>query len=315
MDDYLRRLCDENGYVTRNDLHRVGYLDRALYRSVRRGDLVRLRHGAYTLPDIWEGLDPAGRHLVRARAVVGNARSPVALSHASALVTLGTPFWGVPLDDVHVTRLDEKSGRREAGVAQHRGTVRVDDLSRWSGSWVTSPTRTALDLTTIVGTQAALVAIDGLLAARLTTVESVAAASRASPNRPHTLTTDLVLRLVDGRSESVGESRTRYLCWTQGLPAPVLQYEVREGGIVLARLDLAWPQLRVWAEFDGQGKYTSSRRPGESIEDVVLREKTREDLVRRLTGWSCIRICWADLERPGWLAHVIRRAFDDQAAA
>ena len=39
-------------------------------------------------------------------------------------------------------------------------------------------------------------------------------------------------------------------------------------------------------------------REGESIVDVVLREKQRESRIVELTGWTCIRIRWADLERP-----------------
>ena len=59
---------------------------------------------------------------------------------------------------------------------------------------------------------------------------------------PGTLITDLVLRLADGRSESVGETRARYLVWSQGLPAPEVNYPIfDENGREVARVDLAWP--------------------------------------------------------------------------
>jgi hypothetical protein len=32
---------------------------------------------------------------------------------------------------------------------------------------------------------------------------------------------------MDGRSQSAGETRSRYLFWRQGLPVPDLQFEVR----------------------------------------------------------------------------------------
>jgi hypothetical protein len=132
---------------------------------------------------------------------------------------------------------------------------------------------------------------------------------------PDTLTTDLVIRLADGRSESVGETRTRHLCWTQHLPAPVPQFEVRDRhGTVVARVDLAWPELGVFLEFDGKQKYLRFRREGESVTDAVLREKAREDLVRELTGWRCIRIIWADLNRPAATATRIRAMFRSAAA-
>ena len=72
---------------------------------------------------------------------------------------------------------------------------------------------------------------------------------------PDTLTTDLVLRLADGRSESVGETRIRYLCWAMGLPAPQVNYPiVDENGREVARVDLAWPELGVFLEFERQGE-------------------------------------------------------------
>ena len=61
-------------------------------------------------------------------------------------------------------------------------------------------------------------------------------------------------------------------------------------------------------EFDGAIKYHRFRRPGESLEEMVMREKGREDLLRELTGWTMIRITWADLARPAEPAARIRRA-------
>jgi hypothetical protein len=116
---------------------------------------------------------------------------------------------------------------------------------------------------------------------------------------PYTLKTDLVLRLADPRLESIGETRTFFMCYRGGVPAPVPQYEVRDAfGHLLARLDFAWPDLGVWLEFDGREKYVKFLREGESIVDAVLREKQRESMIAELTGWRCIRITWADLQRP-----------------
>jgi hypothetical protein len=44
------------------------------------------------------------------------------------------------------------------------------------------------------------------------------------------------------------------------------------------------------------------RRSGESLDDFLLREKRREEMICQLTGWVCIRITWADLARPRLLA-------------
>ena len=127
-------------------------------------------------------------------------------------------------------------------------------------------------------------------------------------NDPFTLRTGLVLRLADPRLESVGETRTHYVCWRQSIPAPELQFiVVGADGREIARLDFAWPERGKWLEFDGREKYVKYLRPGETITDAVLREKRREDLIREITGWQCLRVTWADLADPDRLGARIRR--------
>ena len=43
-----------------------------------------------------------------------------------------------------------------------------------------------------------------------------------------------------------------------------------------------------------------------------MREKQREERICQLTGWVCIRITWADLERPERTAGRIRRILDQR---
>jgi hypothetical protein len=76
---------------------------------------------------------------------------------------------------------------------------------------------------------------------------------------------------------------------------------------VVANVDFAWPEYGVFLEFDGRIKYQELLRVGESPTDVVLREKKRQDLIERLTGWRCIRITWADLYHPERTAALIRQ--------
>ena len=120
-----------------------------------------------------------------------------------------------------------------------------------------------------------------------------------------------------GRCESIGEARTLCLIYRQALPKPEVQYEIRdEWGRVVARVDFAWPELGVFLEFDGKVKYQELLKDGESPTDVVLREKKREELICRLTGWRCIRITWADLYRPEHTAADIRKVlFPGRAAS
>jgi hypothetical protein len=314
-DEFLRSICTRKGVFLRSEALPLGYDDRAIAARCRSEVWVRVRHGAYTFADSWTDLSAEARHQLVTRAVLRTARCRAVVSHTSAVAQFGTPIWDAVGGLVHITRLDGRSGRKEAGVAQHHGWMGVEDVSLVNGVLVTSATRTALDVTTITDTEHSLVMVNGLLHAQHTTLAHLERRYASMTQWPHSLRTDLVLRLADGRCESAGETRTCYVCWQQGLPVPELQFEIRQGGTLVARLDLAWPELGVWVEFDGKIKYSSAFRDGDRPEDVVFREKKREDMVRRVTGWRCVRVTWADLYNPALLAAKIRQAFRDQAAA
>jgi hypothetical protein len=285
--------------MLRAELLDAGVTDRELSRLVRAGELHRLRRGAFTTGAHWEAAESAARHAMLARAVLKQARTEVVLGHVSALPEYGAPTWGVPLDVVHLIRKDQRAGRKERGVRQHQGVLLDGDVVTRNGVEVTSADRTPLDITTLAGVEASLVVMNHFLHVGLTTPGRLRERSDLMRHDPFTLRTDIVLRLADSRVESVGESRTVHLCWRHGVPAPVPQWVVNdERGCVVARLDLAWPELRAWLEFDGREKYLKHLREGETVVDAVLREKERESRVAELTGWRCIRITWADLAHP-----------------
>jgi hypothetical protein len=281
-----------------HELLAAGHTDRRIADMVRSKLLYRIRHGAYTYTAYWNGLDDVEKRQLVALAVLRSARAPVALAGPSAADILGAPVWDMG-DEVHLSRLDGKAGRREAGRVEHRGRVLCDDFTIRNGVPLTSGTRTAVDMIALADTEHALVTINGLLHAQETSIDLIQRRLQSMATDPHTLNAPVVLGLADGRCESAGETRTVCLCWRHRLPMPVPQYEVRNrGGRVIARVDFAWPAFNAFGEFDGKLKYLRHRRPGESIEEAVLREKRREELVCGLTGWRCIRFVWADFYTP-----------------
>jgi hypothetical protein len=283
----------------RSELNEGGQSDREIARLVRAGVLRRVRRGAYTLTQTFELADAAGRHALVARAVAKQAKSSVVLSHVSAVPFHDGPLWGLATDVAHVTRPDGRAGRVEAGVRQHQGAIREGDIVRLHGLDVMSATRTALEVTTCSTTEASLVVVNDFLHRGLTTLPDLRARYAPMDHDPNTLRTDLVLRLADPRLESVGETRSFWLLYQRGVPAPVPQYELHDVfGRLVARLDFAWPELKCWMEFDGREKYTKFLREGESTTDAVLREKQRESRICEVTGWRCIRITWSDLQTP-----------------
>lgn len=294
--------------MLRSQLLAEGYDDRSIAKRVKAGEWVRVRHGAYTERASWDRLDEAGRHAVVARAAVAQSKTDVVVSHVSGTPFHDSPTWGLCLDLVHLTRVDGRAGRAEAGIRQHRGTIIEGDIVDRDGLLVMSPTRTALEVTTVADVEASMCVVSHLLHTKQTTAAALQERYALMMHWPDTLHTDLVLRLSDHRFESVGETRTYYLCWREGLPMPEPQYEIKdERGRVIHRVDFAWPEYGVFLEFDGLVKYEKYLKEGERASAAVVREKRREELVCRLTGWRCIRIVWADLARPAQTAGMIRR--------
>lgn len=310
MDAQLHALVAQHGVFTRKEALALGYHDHAIAVLVQSGVWVRVRRGAYVFGADSATLGVNERYGVLCRAAVRQARADVVLSHLSAANEHGAPLWDCDLTTVHLTRTDRRAGRAEASIVQHRGVLQEGDVIVRNGIATTSATRTALELTTMLDVEHALVEIDFLLHHGCTTMQDLRARYTTMSCWPNTLTTDLILRLADGRSESVGETRARFLCWSQRLPAPIPNYAIRDDrGVEVARVDLAWPTLGVFLEFDGREKYERHRRTGESVAGCVIREKQRESRICEITGWRCIRIVWADLARPAEVAARIRRLF------
>jgi hypothetical protein len=275
---------------------------------------VRLRPGTYTFTDSWNP-DEQQRHLVLARAVAAKLGPSVALSHTTAAIAHGLTVWGADLSHVHVTRLDGGAGRTESGVVHHEGFTVPEDLRTLGGILVTHPARAAIETASLLQPDAGLGVLDSALYLGLTDRVELDATFALHASWPRMQSVRLLVRMADGGAQSVGESRSRYLCYAHHLPAPVLQFEVYDAsGRLLGITDLAWPGHHLLGEFDGRAKYGRYLRPGELAGDAVFREKRREDAICEQLGWRMIRLVWADLSRPGETAARISRMLQSAAA-
>ncbi len=298
----IKPSTDDLGVVLRRDLVASGVHDNAIARLVRIGILVRLRHGVYADARRWAESSKADQHRMLSRGVMRLYDGDVALSHVSAALAYGAPDHGLSLDEVHLTELSGAGERAQAKVRHHRGGCREDEVVLRAGHKITAPARTALDTAALVGRDAAVCVLDWFYQQQLTDPEELRRELRTRSVWSDHLDLSLKLGYARVGSESVGESLARLAFLDAGLPEPVLQHEVRDDrGWLIGRVDFAWPEHRLIVEFDGREKYHSMRRDGESIEEMVLREKTREDRLREATGWTVIRITWADLHQPGRL--------------
>lgn len=273
---------------------------------LRGGQLTRLRRGVYLPGPKPNKLDARHRLAVHA-AFVKLAEGSVA-SHGSAAVFHGLPTWEVPLDRVHVTKVRAYGGRRDRLVHVHVARLDPDEVTIVDGIPVTTLERTVVDLARCLPFEPAVAVGDAALAKRGAGSDELIDSLRRSAHRPGCVRARRVIAFLDGRAESVGESRSRVALHRAGLPIPVPQWEVRDGrGRLLGRTDFGWPDWRVVGEFDGRIKYGRSLEPGMDPAEVVYREKLREDDLRA-EGLTVVRWHWADLNAFEHKAAKLRRA-------
>ena len=306
--DPLRTLAETDGFFTRGQARDLGYGDREVAAAVRGGEWHRFRRGYYTWADLWRSLDDVGRHRVVSAAVLHSLGPGVALSHVSAAVVHGMATWGLPLDRVHVTRLDGGAGRIEAGVVHHEGLSLGSDIVEIEGLRVMAADRAAIEAASRVGNEAALALFDSALRLHLCDRDELGSRFVQMQYWPFVRHLHIPVRMADPGAESVGESRGRWLCWCHGIPAPVLQFQVYDAdGVLRGTCDFAWPEHQVLGEFDGRIKYGRLLRPGQDPGSVVFAEKQREDLLREITDFRMIRFVWSDYDLPTVTAGRLRR--------
>ena len=278
---------------------------------LRRGELCRIRRGAYAAVAGGDQVrEDKHRRLIHATAPQLLDGSVV--SHGSAAVLHRLPVWAAAIERVHVTRSRTGHGKRRSLVHAHSAPLEKTDLVLVDGIAVTSIARTVLDLARTLPMDQAVALGDravreglspDILAAGLVRMERWPGVRRARR----------AVDFLDPRSESVGESVSRVLLRTDGLPVPDLQQEIiGPDGRVVARVDVLWKEQRTVGKFDGKVKYGRTLHPGHDVEQVLAAEKIREDLIRDC-DLQVARWIWGDFYRPGVIRDRVLRAFQRRA--
>lgn len=300
----------ESGSVLRRELLEFGLSSQEVERMLANGVLVRVRRGAYALADAWDGMSPEQQHLVTAKAVLRALPKPAVLSHVSAAVAHGLPTWGADLSKVHVVRTSRRrSAHVEAGVVHHACSLPAGQVTTANGVEVTTIARTVVDHCRTVPFEAGVVTADAALHRRGTTRDVLREHLLWQSDWPGSRRAIRAVLFADGAAESVGESRGRVKIAAAGLPKPELQVDLFGAlGEFVARVDFLFREQRTVGEFDGRIKYRAETA-GRSLEEVLWREKVREDALRAL-GYEVVRFTWADLERaPAELRRLFLAAF------
>jgi predicted transcriptional regulator of viral defense system len=300
-------------HLRRAELLADGWEPGELRRLLRTGRMVRIGPGAYLPAEQVRRLGTADAHRVLARAALERLGDDAVLSHASAALVHGLPDWGLRRDVVQVTRPRDGGGRVGARVRVRTAPLAPDEVVLVDGLPTTAVARTVVDVLREVPFEVGVVVADAALHAGAVTPADLRTSLASAVRRPGVARARRVVAFADGRSESVGESRSRVALARCGLPAPDLQTVVLDGGRrFVARTDFLWPEHATVGEFDGMVKYAggASDRPPSR---VVSAEKLREDALRDL-GLEVVRWVWSDLRDLAGLRRRVDRAFARSAA-
>lgn len=290
-------LPDEHGLLHRHDVLDSGVTQRELEAAIASGELVLVSRGVYLQESrISESSRYRGDVLYRARCLaVGAARpgeQPALLSHDSAAALHGLPVLLPTRTRVHRFAQRPHGGNaKERKTVFHTGTVPDEDIVEVDGVRVTGLARTVVDLALTGPFHRALAAFDAGLARGLDRDEL---AERLAVRRRGVGTARFALRHANPLADNPGESWCRAQVIEARLPIPALQvrYDLRDGSVAYVDLDF---DGQVVVEFDGLTKYRQATIGSKhSPEEVVIREKLREDKLREL-GLDMVRTVWQEL--------------------
>lgn len=291
MDAALLAVAEsQDGLFTTAQARTAGITDRGLAGLKGAGTVRSVARAVYALADAVPS-DPVDAHRFRVRA--GRLLYPDAHPcGVSLLAESGVDVWGARLARADLVR----DVRSEVLTSLCR--IRPPHPGVRPEPGAGDPVAAALVPTAFDhGPLAGIISADAALHDELTTAEAIGAVAASVVRWPGAGKVRTMLAMMDGRSESVGESRLRVMLTVAGLRL-VPQFAIIEGRRAFAYVDLLVDGTNLCLEFDGRMKY------GEG--EVLWREKKREDRIRRL-GYGVERVIWADLERPRVLLPRIRR--------
>lgn len=258
--------------------------------SLRSSAWRRLYRGVYAdagLPDTF-GVRLAGAALLIPAAAAFSGRTAAWLHGVTGLVDARTP--------VEVSVPSEVRFGPVAGLRVRRVRLSAADVTSVGGRSCTTRVRTAVDIARAEPLPEGVAALDVLLRHGVVDHAELREAVERQDTPRGARRARRAVELADARAESPPESRLRVLLELAGLHA-VPQFSVRDSaGAFVARVDLAFPELRVAIEYDGawhaeRGQFAKDRR---RLNALVA------------AGWTVLHVTAEDLRDPAALVARVR---------
>jgi Protein of unknown function (DUF559) len=219
----------------------------------------------------------------------------VALGRRSAAHWYGWPLLTLP-DETELVVPGRRCPTPWPGARIIRQSLTSADVVRIRDVPTTRPLLTAIDLALHLPLTDAVAVLDG--ACRLRAFSApLLRRELCRLSRPKA---DLVADLVDPARASVYESMFAVMIFLSGVTAPVCQYEVRRGGLLVGRPDFAWLARRLIVEIDGYGPHSGKA--------AFIDDRRRQNRLSN-AGWRVLRYTPIDLlTRPEEVIAEVRAA-------
>lgn len=242
---------------------------------VKSGRLIRVRHGVYaaSAPDAFGKL--AALDLVAGQPIVACMGTAAALYGFDTESTFRLHFLdpGVRMRPSQSTMVHQRIGA---------------PLRRVQGRLATAPAWTAIEVARALRRPRALATLDAALHVGACTRGQLDAAIREQKGRRGIVMVRELVTYADSRAESPMESEARLLFIDSGLPMPELQYSIVDRHGRLWRVDFAWPEAMVLAEYDSVEWHVGR--------DALLHDRLKTARLQEC-GWTGIPMTVDDIRR------------------
>jgi very-short-patch-repair endonuclease len=292
------RAARHHGIFTITDAIAAGFTRDKRDKRLRAGRWEIVHPGVYRIagvPEPWRG---------KVLADCLGARGLAIASHRSAAELWELP--GARTDMVEITCERWRRSRRPDLVVHETTSLTNDDVAAVDGIPVATVEQTLLGLAAVVSHGVVEMALDRALRLDLTSRARLDefVKRKGARGRDGVGVLRVLLELNDpfaGLPESAMETTLKRLLRRHGLPTPVFQYVIRDDGRFIARVDAAYPDLRIAIEFDSYEHHTGKL--------AIVRDNDRRNVLKQL-HWETVTFTAADIRRDGGRAlealHVAR---------